>query len=688
IGDEVQLQGAQELSTYLSLTSSLETLIPVMNDMIAQQYGLSASGENAVNIATMLGKVMNGQTGALSRLGYSFDEAQEKILKTGTEMERAAVLADVVNASVEGMNAALRDTASGAGQAMLNTLGDMKEQMGSAVASIMPYMDAAASVGITATSFLELSRAVGLNTLASKALTPALAFMNAGLNKVTVATFASARAMGASSVAAKVLAVSIKGLLISTGVGAAIWALGEAVSYLMGSTKDAAEELGSLKAAEDAMGQSAAAAQSHMDSQAAALKKLMDSGADTTAAVEGLNREYGAMFGQMKTAAEWYDVLIKKSSDYAKAMGYQAALQNANTRVAEIKMQQDYWHNEEKRNRTGRYSGTTKHNERGKEALKQLTALREEEAKLTAMITSGEQNLAALNIDTSLHGAEWAPESSSAPAGKGPKVTVEPVAPEGSLKKLAEDISNLRSQIDLAVDPRSRLALQREMEALERQKRHIEFDLKMDKSGLAADLRKELSSLPMLAPVTPLAEASEYKGPKPEDTVGDAATWADTAKAIGNVTTVMTELSRVTDEAAGAWLNWAASTISAVAQALPQIAALIPALQAKAAGEAASQNAAAGPFGWIAGIAAMASVIAAFATLPKFAEGGVAYGPTLGLFGEYPGAANNPEVVAPLSRLESLLRPSDGLGGRVTFTIEGRALRGVLQREEAFAKHR
>jgi hypothetical protein len=43
IGDEVQLAGAQELATYLSKKSSLEKLIPVMNDMIAQQYGFNAT---------------------------------------------------------------------------------------------------------------------------------------------------------------------------------------------------------------------------------------------------------------------------------------------------------------------------------------------------------------------------------------------------------------------------------------------------------------------------------------------------------------------------------------------------------------------------------------------------------------------------------------------------------------------
>ena len=140
IGDEVQLAGAQELATYLEKKSSLEQLIPVMNDMLAQQYGLEASQESAATIATMLGKVMEGQTQALSRYGYSFTEAQEQVLKFGSEEERAAVLAEVVEQSVGGMNAALAQTDSGKAQQMANTIGDLKEQVGQCLARLQPFL--------------------------------------------------------------------------------------------------------------------------------------------------------------------------------------------------------------------------------------------------------------------------------------------------------------------------------------------------------------------------------------------------------------------------------------------------------------------------------------------------------------------------------------------------------------------
>ena len=150
VGDEVQLAGAQELATYLSTTDALKQLIPVMNDMAVQQYGYKVSAEEATNIATMMGKVMEGQTGALSRYGYYFTEAEEQILKFGTEAERAATLAKIVESSVGGMNQALAQTPTGRLQQLSNTLGDIKEQFGKAVTTVLtaflPALNAVASL--------------------------------------------------------------------------------------------------------------------------------------------------------------------------------------------------------------------------------------------------------------------------------------------------------------------------------------------------------------------------------------------------------------------------------------------------------------------------------------------------------------------------------------------------------------
>ena len=75
---------------------------------------------------------------------------------------------------------------------------------------------------------------------------------------------------------------------------------------------------------------------------------------------------------------------------------------------------------------------------------------------------------------------------------------------------------------------------------------------------------------------------------------------------------------------------------------------------------------------------AVGGVLSAFAAIPKFADGGIISGTTLGIMGEYPGASSNPEVIAPLDKLKSLIGGDGQSGGRVTFQIEGDTLIGVL----------
>lgn len=149
ISEGIQLAGAQELGTYLTQKESLKALIPVLNDMNAQQNGYNATAEQSVTIATMLGKVMNGQTGALSRYGYTFDKAQEKLLKYGTESQRVATLVGVVSESVGGMNKALANTPLGRQIQLKNTLQGIKSGFGEAIVNIstifLPFLQRVAT---------------------------------------------------------------------------------------------------------------------------------------------------------------------------------------------------------------------------------------------------------------------------------------------------------------------------------------------------------------------------------------------------------------------------------------------------------------------------------------------------------------------------------------------------------------
>lgn len=80
-------------------------------------------------------------------------------------------------------------------------------------------------------------------------------------------------------------------------------------------------------------------------------------------------------------------------------------------------------------------------------------------------------------------------------------------------------------------------------------------------------------------------------------------------------------------------------------------------------------------------IAMMEGLVASVAVTP-FANGGIVYGPTLALMDEYAGARSNPEVIAPLNKLKSLIGDTGGGGGGVyELRVKGRDLVAVLANE-------
>ena len=140
IGDEVQLAGGQQLGTFLNKTESLKTLLPAMNNLLAQQRGLNATDQDAVAIGNMMGKVMQGQTEALRRVGVTFSEAEGKVLKYGNEQQRAAMLAQVITNNVGAMNAALAQTDLGKLKQDSNIDGDLMEQFGKVFTKVQVAM--------------------------------------------------------------------------------------------------------------------------------------------------------------------------------------------------------------------------------------------------------------------------------------------------------------------------------------------------------------------------------------------------------------------------------------------------------------------------------------------------------------------------------------------------------------------
>lgn len=78
------------------------------------------------------------------------------------------------------------------------------------------------------------------------------------------------------------------------------------------------------------------------------------------------------------------------------------------------------------------------------------------------------------------------------------------------------------------------------------------------------------------------------------------------------------------------------------------------------------------------------------ATVPKLANGGLAFGTTYAMVGDNYNARVDPEVIAPLSKLKSMMLPSQSSGGfpdKLKFVIEGDKLVGVLSKYQKKLKY-
>ena len=151
---DVLLAGAQQAATFLREADSVKTLIPAMADLLAQQKGVNATSQDAVNIGNMIGKVLQGQTGALTRVGITFDETQEKILQFGTEEEKVAALAEIITDNVGHMNQALTETPEGQLKQVRQEMDRMKDTIAEALTpSVIELMQ---TVGKLVTSLAPL----------------------------------------------------------------------------------------------------------------------------------------------------------------------------------------------------------------------------------------------------------------------------------------------------------------------------------------------------------------------------------------------------------------------------------------------------------------------------------------------------------------------------------------------------
>ena len=336
VSGSVQVAGAQQIGTFATQASTLRALVPAMNNLLAQQKGVNATQEDAVAIGNLFGKALTGQASALRRVGITFSAAEEKMLKHGTESERAALLARIITNNVGEMNKKLAATPTGQMKQLQMTIGGIKAKIGEALVGFGPYLAAASQVSVITASFGQLKTVVA-------GVGVSLANFLATTKASILALYAEAGAAGTTSTAMRVLtaaklaAVSAAQKLYALMAAnvwvvaiAAVAALAYAIYKFSAANSEAARRQAETN---EAFGVAAAAAskeESKLNELFGALNKAKQGTAAYAQAKNSIMDQYGEYIrqirkehGEIKDLAKMYDLLREKVVAAARARAMQ-----------------------------------------------------------------------------------------------------------------------------------------------------------------------------------------------------------------------------------------------------------------------------------------------------------------------------------------------------------------------------
>lgn len=129
-GGDTFVAGAAELGTYLKDPEALSAAMGTLSNYAAGMGGPSVDQSQMVEYATQLGKALDGTYDGLKKKGFELTEAQQKIIETGTDMEKVAVINDVINQSWKGLAESYANTPTGKIEQFKNKIGQLYEAAG------------------------------------------------------------------------------------------------------------------------------------------------------------------------------------------------------------------------------------------------------------------------------------------------------------------------------------------------------------------------------------------------------------------------------------------------------------------------------------------------------------------------------------------------------------------------------
>lgn len=282
------------------------------------------------------------------------------------------------------------------------------------------------------------------------------------------------------------------------------------------------------------------------------------------------------------------------------------------------------------------------------------------------------------------------------------KIKLQVEASGNSIEAINIQLSALNKQLITETDMQARATIQATINELEQKKINLKFVVdqeafkikngEMKDGALSVPIAPTYDKVPTHGNGGKNFKLSKFESPIKKKDIDVNEEYAKSLYAVGSI---MSSLSGITNESTAAYLQWGAGVVSSIAQAIPAIRDLITAKQTEAVVNGVTSATETPVVGWLLAGAAVASVIAAMASIPKFATGGIV--PGVSFTGDkVPALLNSGEMILNGSQQSNLFQmlnsglygslsqkiaPSAGNGNQpanVTFRIHGRDLEGVL----------
>lgn len=126
-----------QLATFDLSAAAIGKLTPAVLNYVTAEKGAAASADDFKSMTNALAGALQGQYGALSRMGFPLTDTQKKMLTVGTEMERATALTEILNSTYNDFNIKLRETSEGLAQVAKNDLNNLKQEIGEGLQPII-----------------------------------------------------------------------------------------------------------------------------------------------------------------------------------------------------------------------------------------------------------------------------------------------------------------------------------------------------------------------------------------------------------------------------------------------------------------------------------------------------------------------------------------------------------------------